>query len=125
MGRFLVRAAGLALLITAASVSAQQRGDWALAQWQGGVYWFPGVIESRKADTITIVYDDGTRETRPLNQVKPYDWRVGTRVECRWAGGSNWYGGHITAIDSSGTVLSIAYDDGDRENTTTAYCRSR
>ncbi len=113
------------LLLISAPLTAQQRGDWVLAQWQGGVYWFPGVVESRTRDTITIAYDDGTRETRPANQVRYYDWRVGSRVECRWAGGNEWYGGRISAMDSGGSVISIAYDDGDREQTTTAMCRSR
>ncbi|MCB1606651.1 MAG: hypothetical protein KDI71_06715 [Xanthomonadales bacterium] len=116
--------ATMALLLGSAAI-AQQRGDWVLAQWQGGVYWFPGVVESRTRDTVTINYDDGTRETRPINQVKIYDWHVGSRVECRWAGGSDWYAGRITSMHPGGSKISIAYDDGDREQTTTAMCRSR
>lgn len=117
--------AAATLLTASATGSAQQRGDWVLAQWQGGSYWFPGVVESRSGVAITIVYDDGTRETRPINQVKIYDWHVGSRVECRWADGADWYAGRITSMDPGGSAISVAYDDGDREKTTTAACRSR
>ncbi|MCB1642496.1 MAG: hypothetical protein KDI37_12250 [Xanthomonadales bacterium] len=112
------------LLFACLNVAAQQRGDWVLAQWQGGEYWFPGVIEKVNGNKITIVYDDGTRETRPYNQVRPYDWRVGTRVHCQWAGGTDWYAGRITRMHRDGVTLDIEYDDGDRERTRTGSCRS-
>ena len=117
----------LALLILLATslASAQQKGDWALAQWQGGEYWFPGVIESVDGNKITIAYDDGTRETRPLNQVRPYDWKVGTRIQCQWAGGTEWYSGRITKMGTDGVTLHVAYDDGDQEQTRTGACRSQ
>lgn len=112
------------LLLAGTLAQAQQRGEWVLAQWRGGQYWFPGVIESVNGKMITIAYDDGTRETRPYNQVRPYDWRAGTRVDCLWAGGSDWYPGRISRMHSDGVTLDIAYDDGGRERTRTAACRS-
>ena len=117
------RLAALALIVSTAS--AQQPGDWVLAQWQGGEYWFPGVVESRAGNKITIAYDDGTRETRPINQVRPYDWKIGSRVQCQWAGGTDWYAGRITAMSADGVTIHVAYDDGDREETRTAACRSQ
>src|SRR3954471_24857781 len=85
-----------ALAIAAPALAhAQQRGDWVLAQWRGGAQWFPGVIQSREGNMIRILYDDGTMETRPINQTRPYDWHVGSKVECRWSDG-NWYGATIT-----------------------------
>lgn len=112
-------ALGVALSSTAI---AQQRGDWVLAQWQGGSAWYPGVIESVSGNQITIRYDDGTRETRPLNQVRPYDWRVGTRVACQWTDG-RWYNATITAMDSGGSQIDVLYEDGDRQRTNTGRCR--
>ena len=123
-------AAGLILLlvciVSPAIVSqawAQREGDWVLARWRGNVWWFPGVIAGVEDNSITVLYDDGTREKRPADQVKHYDWRVGSRVECDWKGGGKWYAGQITAL-STGDV-SVLYDDGDRENTRTGRCRSR
>jgi hypothetical protein len=117
----------LALLLFAAPAAsfAQVPGDWVLGRWQGGPYWFPGVIQSVTDTTINISYDDGTVETLPRALVRRYDWRAGTRVECRWNGGDDWYPGRITYAAEDGVTLSIAYDDGDRETTRTGLCRSR
>ncbi len=117
----------LALVIgtlACASTMAQSRGDWVLGQWHGGAYWFPGVVQARNGDVVTIAYDDGTRETVPSKRVRPYTWNLGTRVECRWAGGSAWYPGTITSISGDGTELNILYDDGERERIATGGCRS-
>src|SRR6187402_2304387 len=105
--------------------SAQERGDWVLGQWKGGEYWFPGVVESRSGDEITIAYDDGTSETRPAKQVRKYDWDIDSRVECQWNGGTDWFPGRITAMSKDGITLNIEYDDGDKEQTRTGACRSR
>ncbi|MBN8728025.1 MAG: DUF4537 domain-containing protein [Xanthomonadales bacterium] len=102
-----------------------EQGDWVLARWQGAGFWFPGVVKSVRGDMITVSYDDGMSDTRPLREVKPYDWRVGTRVECQWQSGNDWYPGRITAADKDGESLAIQYDDGDRERTRTGKCRSR
>ena len=115
----------LSALLFSGSAFAFQSGDWVLAQWRGAQFWFPGVVERVDGNSVVVAYDDGTRESRPLNQVKPYDWTVGTHVECRWAGGRTWYSGRITAASANGKDLRILYDDGDREETTTAMCRSR
>jgi hypothetical protein len=113
------------LLLMAGAVAAQQRGDWVLGQWRGGDFWFPGVVESRDGNAVTIAYDDGTRETLPLKLVRPYTWRVGTRIECRWADGSEWYGADITGVSKDGTIIDVRYDDGIRERIATGGCRSR
>lgn len=116
--------AGLMLLLSSAAL-AQERGDWVLGRWQQGAYWFPGVVEGRAGDHVTIAYDDGTRETLPAHYVRRYDWDLGTHVECQWAGGVDWYPGTITAISRDGVTLHVLYDDGDREQTRTGACRSR
>ncbi len=112
------------LTLFPAAVFAQSPGDWVLGNWRGGGYWFPGVVQSHEGGKITIVYDDGTRETVSSKQVRPYTWKLGTRVECRWSGGKAWYGGQITGISKDGTKLDIKYDDGDSERISTGGCRS-
>jgi len=115
----------LLLLLGAGTLQAQEKGDWVLGKWKNGAFWFPGVVESRSGDSITITYDDGTRETVPLRQIKPYDWKPGSRIECRWANGREWYAGRITAMSRDGVTIHVTYDDGDREETRTGSCRSR
>ena len=119
---YLMGAAATLSLATVAS--AQQVGQWVLGQWRGGSDWYPGVIEAVQGNQITIRYDDGTRETRPLNQVRPYDWRVGTRVVCLFTNGQ-WYPAAITAMDPGGLLISVRYDDGDTQITQTGRCRSQ
>ena len=115
---------GAVVLLATGVASAQQHGDWVLARWKGDRYWFPGVVQSRAGDKVTIAYDDGTKETLPANLVRPYDWDVGSRVACQWQGGTEWYAGKITAMSKDGVTISVAYDDGDREQTRTGSCRS-
>ncbi|RZA18308.1 MAG: hypothetical protein EOP93_11540 [Lysobacteraceae bacterium] len=112
-------------VLACAGAMAQARGDWVLGQWQGGAYWFPGVVQERSGDKITIRYDDGTSETVSAKRVRPYTWKLGTRVECRWADGTEWYTGQIAGISNDGSQLDIKYDDGDRERIATGGCRSR
>lgn len=121
----LTRALAAMAIFLSGTLAAQQRGDWVLAQWRGGEYWFPGVIQSVSGNKVTILYDDGTRETRPLNQVKPYDWREGSHVQCLWAGGSTWYAARITRMHDDGVTITVRYvDDGVIEKTRTGACRS-
>lgn len=122
MKRYWIAAALAALTATAAT--AQQQGDWVLARWHDDGYWYPGVIEYRSGNRISVVYDDGTTESLFLSEVRPYDWRIGSRVQCQWNGGDVWYWGRVTSMSSDGVTIGIAYDDGDREITTTAACRS-
>lgn len=113
----------LASLVFATAASAYQKGDWVLARFQNGPFWFPGVVESDNGRGVTVVYDDGDRETLASNLVKNYDWQPGSVVECNFESSGKWFRGKITTL--SGDKLSIAYDDGDKERTKTGLCRSR
>ncbi len=104
----------------------QDRGDWVLARWRGGDYWFPGVVEGRDGKLVRVAYDDGTRESTPLSRVKAYDWRVGSAIQCRWNGGSEWYAATIAKVSKDGLRLTVIYDDdGVRETLQTGVCRSQ
>ena len=123
MKRMFRLAAGAALALLATAAPAQHVGDWVLGQWRGGGDWFPGVVTAHEGNQVTIRYDDGTSETRPESQVRPYDWHVGSRVVCRFTDG-RWYDATITAMDPGGLLISVLYDDGDTQITQTGRCRS-
>lgn len=124
MGWVMIRMLLLGVAFVAASTGSQAQtpGDWVLARFRNGNYWFPGVVQGVSGGRITVQYDDGDRETLPVGLVRPYNWTIGSRVQCNFRGGGSWYSGRITAL--GGSSLSIDYDDGDRERTTTGRCRS-
>ena len=105
------------------SAAAQTPGDWVLGNYQRSGYWFPGVVESTREGAVTIRYDDGDREIVGLQDVRPYNWMIGTRVECNYKGAGRWYSGTIASL--AGERIGIAYDDGDKEMTRTGRCRSK
>ncbi|AWC22067.1 MULTISPECIES: tudor domain-containing protein [Aminobacter] len=112
-----------AILATIGTAGAQTAGDWVLGNYKGSGYWFAGVIEKVQGDTITVRYDDNERETTSLSKVRPYDWMIGTKVECNFKGAGEWYKGTITSL--AGEKVGIAYDDGDKETTKTGRCRTK
>ena len=127
--RFIMRTA-LAICVVVGSLvsgataaSAQTAGDWVLARYRDGQYWFPGIIQSIQGDKTVVAYDDGDRETLDISRVRPYTWSIGGRVECNFKGLGNWYPGVIASL--GGETIEINYDDGDRERTKTGRCRSK
>src|SRR3954466_9970823 len=107
-------------------ISDYSPGDWVLGQWKGGRWWFPGVVHSIGEDgSIAINYDDETSEIRPANQVKTYDWQVGSRIEAVWSGNEQWCEATIIEADAGGSNLIVRFDDGIVEETVTGRCRSR
>ena len=124
MKKFLIAAALISAVTSFVSAaSAQTKGDWVLGNYKGAGYWFPGVIDSISGGKVTIRYDDGDRETVAISKVRPYDWMIGTRVECTYKGGGQWYAGKISSL--AGEKIGIAYDDGDKETTKTGRCRTQ
>ncbi len=114
-------AAALALAIPSPAM-AQQVGDWVLGQWRDDPQWYPGVVIARDGGDVTIRYDDGSTEIRSVDQVRPYDWRAGTRVTCLWTDG-RWYGATLTRTYPDGRTLDVRYDDGETQRTQTGRCR--
>jgi hypothetical protein len=106
----------------AGAASAQTVGDWVLGNWQGAGYWYPGVIDKISGGKVTIRYDDGDKETVSIGEVRPYDWMIGTKVECNYKNAGEWYPGKIASL--AGEKIGIAYDDGDKETTKTGRCRT-
>lgn len=125
MKHYLIPASLVLALAIPAAANAQQVGDWVLSPWQDSSMDFPGVIVARGGDSVTIRFDDGTRETRHVSEVRPFDWQRGSRIACQWSDGE-WYKATIQRIDSDGYTMQIRYDDdGTVENTNTGKCRSR
>ena len=62
-------------------MAAFYEGDRVLAQWDGGEFWFPGRVHSVGGDgAVAVRYDDGMSDIRPPNQVKRFDWAIGSRT---------------------------------------------
>jgi hypothetical protein len=127
MGDFVLRFASAAMtaaIFVAGSIGAQAQtqGDWVLGNYKGSGYWFAGMAEKIEGGKVTILYDDGERETVSLSKVRPYDWMIGMEVECNYKGQGTFYPGTIASL--AGEKIGIAYHDGDKETTTTGRCRS-
>lgn len=120
MGRLVLAAV---LTASASVAAAQQPGDWVLSQWRGSAQYFPGVVQSRHGNLVNIRFDDGTVDAVPANRIRPYDWQVGSRIECRWTDGS-WYAAVITRMGNDGSSITVRYEDGVVQNTATGRCRS-
>ena len=107
-------------------MSELEPGNWVLGRYRGGDYYFPGVVQHVGPDgAVTIAYDDGDRETVPADGAKPYDWRIGSRIEAIWSGNGGWYDAVIIAVHDNGADLVVRFDDGIEETIVTARCRER
>ena len=114
----------LATLVIATPVAAHDVGDWVLAPWHDSAQTFPGVVVGKSGTSLTIQFDDGTRETRINSEVRAFDWQAGSSIECQWRDG-NWYSATIRWLASDGLTMQIRYDDdGTVERTNTGKCRS-
>lgn len=103
---------------------AHKVGDWVLAPWHDSDQTFPGVVIAVSGNAVTIRFDDGTKETRLASEVRPYNWQVGSKIECQWTDG-NWYAAKIQSMGSDGYSLVVRYDDdGVIQRTRTGRCRS-
>lgn len=98
-------------------------GDWVVARWTDeDPYWYPAIVATRQGDELALHYDDGTDGVQPARNVRRFGWRAGSRVECRWQGGS-WYRGRIAEMAPDRYNINVRYDDGDSEATNTSMCR--
>ena len=112
----------LGCLSIASSARANQIGDRVLGQWEEDGMWYPARIHSIEGNAIDLNFDDGDIGVVKPSQVRPIDWREGTRVECNWENGGTYYPGVIAEMESD--RIHIQYDDGDEEDATISRCRS-
>ena len=100
-------------------------GDWVLARWQPeDPYHYPAIVTERVGDDLSLQYDDGDVGVQHVRNARRFDWRAGTRPECRSAG-TGFRSAIITELASNRIDIDIRYDDGVVESTTTAACRDR
>ena len=102
---------------------AQQPGDWVLSRWRGSTHYFPGVVQGRHGNLVNVRFDDGSIDAVPANQIRTYNWRTGSVIECRWTDG-NWYAATITAMGNDAVGITVRYEDGVVQRTATGRCRS-
>lgn len=102
------------------SHKGSRSGDRVIGQWSDGE-WYPATVKSSDRNGYKLTFDDGDTAVVTKHQIHPFNWRNGSRVQCKWQNGSLYYTGVIASIN--GRSLNINYDDGDRETTTTQACR--
>ena len=108
----------------AGAAVAQARGDWVLSYYQGGPYLYPAVVQSVSGSRVTLLWDDGTVSEVNRTDVRPYNWRVGTAISCKWTDGL-YYPARIDRIGSDGTTLDVIWtEEGTTSRTNTGACRS-
>ena len=94
-----------------------------LAFWEADGLWYPGEVEYVDRQGIHIIFDDEDEATVARNEVRRLNWRVGSRLECNWQNGGEYYPGRVNSM--RGERIDFAYDDGAREQLTVSSCRSR
>jgi hypothetical protein len=109
------------IIATASSVFAWKKGDRILGQWPNGM-WYPAKITGQTKNEFNVKFDDGGPAVLPASQVKKFNWKVGTKVQCVYKNRGIYYYGSIKKM--TGESIHISYDDGDQEDTTISVCRS-
>lgn len=112
----------LSFLASTFTLAAIKPGDSVLVPKPNEHYWYPAVVLSSQSDQCEVLYrDGGVRASFPAKQLRPMDVKIGTRVLGRWGRGAYYYPGTIIARNTE--LISIQYEDGDREDTTLSFIR--
>jgi len=100
--------------------------------WSDKEYWYEGMVDDVKEDgsQVHIAYTDGTDEWLPVGKVMPQkEIPVGTKVECRWNRGDDYWAAEIIEIDPgaecTGRLYKVRYEDGTEEWTSTSFMRMK
>jgi hypothetical protein len=113
---------GLAAWLAVAAASAHAPGERVLAPWAGDGYWYPARVQSADEATVRVAFDDGDVSAVAAGDVRPLDWRAGSRLQCNWRNRGEYYDGVVATMD--GETIEFHYDDGDRETITISRCRA-
>ncbi len=97
-------------------------GNRVLAMWPvEREWWYPGVVVESTSDEFLIQFDDGGRDSVPTEKALLLSPINGTKIQCRWKGGTTFFPGKIVSV--SGAAIAVAYDDGDQETTSVSMIR--
>jgi hypothetical protein len=83
-------------------------------------WFYPATIST---DGKGINWLDGTASVYQKEEIKEYNWLVGTSVNCNWKNKGTYYDGKIGEVKEG--KLFIKYNDGDNEWVTTGQCRCK
>jgi hypothetical protein len=107
------------------SAAAQPLGAGARVEcnWQAKGTFHPARVKSVSGDNVTVTYDDDTGETLKATGCRRFvsSFDPGGRVSCDWQGRGTHF--PATVASRSGDKLSVTYDDGVKEDTSTVRCR--
>src|SRR5262249_51702825 len=82
---------------------------------------YPAEIVSIQEDRVLVHFLDGPERLLTPELIRKFDLSPGTRVECRWKGGTAYFAGVLRQAD--GDRVLIHYDDGDQEWTSVRLIR--
>jgi hypothetical protein len=94
-----------------------RKGHRVWAPWNAGVH-FVGTVDKIRDGEAHIEFDDGDQGWVQLDQLLPFEPRVGMRILGNWRMAGNYYAGVVTKV--AGDRLHIRYDDGHEEWTKAA-----
>lgn len=84
-------------------------------------FLYPAEIVSIDDDRVIVQYLDGPEKMLTPELIRKFELRAGTKIECRWKGGPNYFPGKLDKVE--GERVFIKYDDGDEEWTSVRLVR--
>ena len=109
-------------MLFAGTAFANSPGDLVLAKWGDGNYYPARVAEVNDGKVLVSFYDGDVGEVANAD-VKKFDWKEGSKVQCEWKAKGKYYSGTIKKMKVE--WVHISYDDGDQEETGIGRCRSK
>jgi hypothetical protein len=111
----------LSLSLSASAALAQNAGDRVLGNYQNQGFWYPATVSAINGGTVSVAYDDGSTEDLPKAQVRTYNWKAGSMVECDMGGW--WTFGKVTSIDA--TTVTADFDKDGTKTVQLKTCRTK
>jgi hypothetical protein len=87
----------------------------------GDGWLYPAVVAETRGFQTLVWFDSGSKTWMDADELRHLDITVGSRVYCRWMGGTIYYGGRVK--EQHGEQIFIHYDDGDKEWNTIGLVR--
>jgi hypothetical protein len=115
--------AAIACTLPTAAI-AQSAGDLVLSYYLNERFLYPAEVQSVSGGTVTLLWDDGTTSEVAKSALRPFNWKAGTSVSCKWSDGK-YYAARIARIGGDYRTLDIVWtQDNTTSRTKTNFCRS-